>query len=107
MTTMFIELEMDAINIVSLTRARVETVSETEAGETIDGVFIGETVDTVLAEEEMGTTANVVLTGAEMGIGETIDVLGTRSLRMEVWENRMTEDPVPIRPTDWKGHLCK
>ena len=65
---------MDAINTVSLTRPRVETVSETEARETIDAVCIGATVDTVLAEEEMGATANVVLTGAEMGIEETIDV---------------------------------
>ena len=34
-------------------------------------------------------------------------MLGNRSLRMEVRENRKTEDPVPIRPTDWKGHMCK
>ena len=72
---MSLELEMDAINTVSLTRARVETVSEVEAGVTIDVVSIGETVDTVLAEEEVGATANVVFTGAEMGIRETIDVV--------------------------------
>ena len=65
MIAMSLELEMDAINTVSLTRARVETVSETEAGETIDAVSIGATVDTVLAEEEMGATANVVLVGDE------------------------------------------
>ena len=64
---MSLELEMDGINTVSLTRARVETVSETELGETIDVVSIGATIDTVLAEEEMGATANVVLTGAETG----------------------------------------
>jgi hypothetical protein len=68
MISMSLELEMDAINTVSLTRARVETVSETEAGETIDAVSIGAIVDTVLVEEEMGATANVVLTGAETGV---------------------------------------
>ena len=55
----------------------METVSLAEAGVTIDAVSIGETVDTVLAEEEMGATANVVLTRAEMRIGETIDVVLT------------------------------
>ena len=58
---------MDAINTVSVTRARVETISETKAVETIDVVSIRAVVDTVLAEEEMGATANVVLTGAETG----------------------------------------
>ena len=68
MPAMSLELEMDAINTVSLTRARVETVSEAEAGVTIDVVSIGATIDTVLVEEEVGATANVVLTGAEMGV---------------------------------------
>ena len=68
MIAMSLELEMDAINTVSLTRARVETVSEAEAGVTIDVVSIGATVDTVFVEEEVGATANVVLTGAEMGV---------------------------------------
>ena len=68
MIAMSLELEMDAINTVSLTRARVETVSETKAGETIDAVTIGAIVDIVLVEEEMGATANMVLTGAEMGV---------------------------------------
>ena len=77
MTAMSLELEMDAINTVSLTRARVETVSEAEAGVTIDAVSIGATIDTILAEEELGLTANVVLTGAKVGIGETIDVVLT------------------------------
>ena len=65
---MSLELEMDAINTVSLTRARVETVSEAEAGVTIDVVSIGATIDTVFAEEEVGATTNVVLTRAEMGV---------------------------------------
>ena len=68
MTAMSLELEMDAINIVPHTRARVEIVSEAEAGVTIDAVSIGATVDTVLVEEEMGATTNVVLTGAKMGV---------------------------------------
>ena len=65
---MSLELEMDAINIVSLTRARVEIVSEAEAGVTIDVVSIRVTIDMVLAEEEMGAIANLVLTEAEMGV---------------------------------------
>ena len=59
---------MDAINIVSLTRARVEIVSEAKAGVTIDAVSIGATVDTVFVEKEVGATTNVVLIGAEMGV---------------------------------------
>ena len=78
MTAMSLELEMDAINTVSLTRSRVEIVSEAEAGVTIGAVSIGETIDTVLVGEEMGATANVVLPGAEMGIGATTDVVLTR-----------------------------
>ena len=69
---MSLELEMDAINIVSLTRARVGTVSEVDTGLTIDVVSIGATADMVLAEEEMAMTANVALTGAKMGVAPEI-----------------------------------
>ena len=65
---MSLELEMDAINIVLLTRARVGTVSEADTELTIDVVSIGAIVDMVLIEEQMGVTTNVVLTGAEMGV---------------------------------------
>ena len=65
---MSLELEMDAINIESLTQELVEIGSEPKAGVTIDAVSIGATVDTVLVEEEMGATTNVVLTRAEMGV---------------------------------------
>ena len=74
---------MDAISIVSLTRARVGTISEADTGLTIDVVSIGATADMVLAEEEMGATDNLVLTGAEMGVapetwvGATVDAVLT------------------------------
>ena len=64
MTAMSLELEMDAINIVWLTRARVETVSKEKAKVAIDVVSIGATIDMILIEEEMGVTSNVVLTRA-------------------------------------------
>ena len=41
---------MDAISIVSLTRARFRTVSEADMGLTIDVVSIGAIVDMVLVE---------------------------------------------------------
>ena len=45
---------------------------------------------------------------AETEVGRLRDeLLGNRSLRMEARENRKTEDPVPIRLTDWYGHICK
>ena len=83
MTATSLELEMDAISIVSLTRARVGTISEADTGLTIDVVSIGATADMVLAEEEMGATDNLVLTGAEMGVapetwvGATVDTVLT------------------------------
>ena len=75
MIAMSLELEMDAIITVSLRRGRVEIVSEADVGVFVDAVSTGATVETIRAGEEMGATANVVLTGAEIGIGETINVV--------------------------------
>ena len=35
------------------------------------------------------------------------EMLGNISLRMEERENRLIQEPAPIGPTDWCGHLCK
>ena len=68
MTAMSLELDMDTIYTVSLTRTRVESVFEADVVGTIEVVSIGAIVDMILVEEEMGVTTNVVLTRGEMGV---------------------------------------
>ena len=68
MTTMFLGLEIHAINIVAHTQARVKIVSEDKTIVTIDVVSMGATIDIVLAEVEMGATTNQLLTRAKMEV---------------------------------------
>ena len=68
MTTMFLGLEIHAINIVAHTQARVKIVSEDKTIVTIDAVSMGATIDIVLAEVEMGATTNQLLTRAKMEV---------------------------------------
>mgnify|MGYP006950777124 CR=1 FL=1 len=57
---------MDAINIVALTQARVEIVSEAKTIVTINVVSMGATIDIVLAEVKMGANTNQLLTRAKI-----------------------------------------
>ena len=59
---------MDAINIVALTQARVEIVSEAKTIVTINVVSMAATIDIVLAEVKMGANTNQLLTRAKMEV---------------------------------------